>query len=70
MTRRSTLVTVAFFSVANGALAFCTKPDAPFCASRYDNFHDKHDFENCKREMELDKIKFENFTSCLKRGMQ
>jgi len=64
---RGYLVAIVFFSVADDAFAFCSKPDAPYCASQYDNFDDQDDFDSCKSQMESYKSEIEDFGSCLKR---
>jgi len=49
------------------AAAYCSKPDAPFCATRYGSFDDHDDFDRCKREVEHYQSEVEDFLSCLKR---
>ena len=52
---------------ADYALAYCSKPDAPYCASRYTKFDDEYEFDRCKREMQSYRSDVEDFVSCIKR---
>jgi hypothetical protein len=67
MNWRICVVAIAFMGVPKQLFAFCSKPDAPYCASQYDKFDDQQEFESCKSEMESYKSEVEDFTSCLKR---
>lgn len=49
------------------AAAYCSKPDAPYCATRYGPFDDQYDFDRCKREMQSYRDDVQSFLSCLKR---
>lgn len=57
-------------TVGNNAVAFCSKPDAPYCASRYGAFDDEYEFSRCKSEMESYKSDVEDFVSCVKREIE
>ncbi len=48
------LVLVALLSLVptSNALAYCSEPNTPSCASRYGEFDDEWEFDRCKREME------------------
>ena len=58
---------VVLLAAGSPSLAFCSKPDAPYCASSYGKFDDQYDFDRCKREMESYKSEVEDFMSCLRR---
>ncbi len=60
------VITVSVLS-GKAAEAFCSKPDAPYCASRYGNFDDESEFDRCKSEMESFKYDTESYLSCLRR---
>jgi hypothetical protein len=49
------------------SFAFCSKPDAPLCATDSGRFDDTDDFESCKNEMESYRSDAEEFLSCQKR---
>jgi hypothetical protein len=49
------------------ALAYCSAPSAPFCATRFGSFDDQYDFDRCKSEMDSYKNDAESFLSCQKR---
>lgn len=53
-----------FCSFATSALAFCSQPDAPSCATRYGNFDDQDDFDRCKRQMASYQSDVESFLNC------
>lgn len=65
-----------FFSFAaliasmESALAYCSKPDTPYCATRYGKFDNQYDFDRCKREMESYRIDVDSFLSCQRRESQ
>jgi hypothetical protein len=46
------------------ALAYCSEPSAPSCASRYGSFDDEWEFDRCKSEMESYQSDVEQFISC------
>ena len=52
------------------ALAYCSEPSAPSCATRYGAFDDEWDFDRCKRDMENYKSEVESFMSCKSREIQ
>lgn len=63
MLRRLTLV--AIVSVITGpAIAYCSEPSAPSCATRYGSFDDESDFDNCRRRMTNYRSEVEQFISC------
>ena len=65
---RLVFASAAFFALTTGnASAFCSKPDAPSCASRYGAFDDEYDFNRCKRKIESYRSEVEYFLDCLKR---
>jgi hypothetical protein len=63
------LLLVAAFSALSvpSALAYCSEPSAPFCATRYGAFDDEDQFIRCKREMVSYQSEAQNFLSCQKR---
>jgi hypothetical protein len=67
MILRIWLLAIALLGVTNPSLAFCSKPDAPSCASDYSKFEDQDEFDRCKSDMESYKSEVEDFLSCLKR---
>jgi hypothetical protein len=50
--------------------AYCSKPDAPYCATRFGKFDDQNDFDRCKREMESYRSDVESFLDCQRRESQ
>ena len=67
---RSALIGVVLLIFGSSAGAFCSEPDAPYCASRYGAFDDEYEFDRCKREMESYQSEVEDFISCLKREIE
>jgi hypothetical protein len=60
-------IVFGFFSLLvsiSQASAFCSKPDAPYCASSFGSFDDQYEFDRCKREMESYKDDVESFLRC------
>jgi hypothetical protein len=56
---------VLMLSLATGpAAAYCSKPSAPSCATRYGSFDDEYEFDRCKREMEYYESEVESYLSC------
>jgi hypothetical protein len=55
---------------ASVSYAYCTKPDAPYCATQYGKFEDQYEFDRCKNEVENFKSEVEDFLSCQKRENQ
>ena len=51
-------------AVTGAASAYCSKPSAPYCASRYGAFDDEDEFRRCKREMEDYQNQMNDFLSC------
>jgi hypothetical protein len=49
------------------ALAYCSEPSAPYCATRYGTFDGEDEFRRCKREMESYQSEAQDFLSCQKR---
>lgn len=47
--------------------AFCSKPDAPSCATDFGRFDDSSDFDSCKSEVDSYRSEVEEFLSCQKR---
>lgn len=58
------LLAVAALVSPLDALAYCSEPSAPNCASRYGSFDDEWDFDRCKRDMETYKSEVEDFIQC------
>jgi len=58
---------IALFSPCEPALAYCSAPSAPFCATRYGSFDDESEFRRCKFEIESYKNDAESFLACQKR---
>ena len=58
---------VATVAMVSSVFAYCSKPDAPSCATRYGAFDDQDDFDRCKREMASYKDEVESYLSCLNR---
>lgn len=50
--------------------AFCTKPNAPFCATRFGEFDDQDDFETCQRQMRSYKDQTQTFLECQRSDSQ
>jgi hypothetical protein len=50
--------------------AYCSKPDAPYCATRYGPFSDQYDFDRCKREMQSYQDDLDSYLSCLRRDSE
>ncbi|MGI8853420.1 MAG: hypothetical protein ACR2GC_09060 [Methyloceanibacter sp.] len=67
MFTRALLAGIALAITTVSASAFCSEPDAPYCALRYGPFDDEYDFDRCKREMELYRNDVEDFLDCTKR---
>lgn len=61
---------VFLFASVGLSHAYCSKPDAPYCASQYGKFDDQYDFDRCKSEMENFKSEVEDFLSCQRRENQ
>jgi hypothetical protein len=49
------------------ALAYCSEPSAPYCASKYGAFEDQDEFRRCKTEMESYQSEAQEYLSCVKR---
>ncbi|MGV1869730.1 hypothetical protein [Agrobacterium rosae] len=69
MTSRTRLTGLALLALvalgsADHAFAYCSKPSAPSCVSRYGAFNDQWEFDRCKREIENFKDETESFMSC------
>ncbi|WP_147023278.1 hypothetical protein [Microvirga aerophila] len=60
----STLIVLSATSAANAF--FCSKPDAPRCATGYGSFDDRWEFDRCKTDMERFKDEVEEHLTCLK----
>ena len=52
---------------ASTAMAYCSSPSAPSCATRYGAFDNQDDFDRCKRQMISYQSEVESFLSCSKR---
>lgn len=50
--------------MSDPALAYCSEPSAPYCATGYGGFGDEWEFERCKREMESYQSDVESYLSC------
>jgi hypothetical protein len=46
-------------------MAYCSEPTAPSCATRFGEFDDQDDFDQCKRKMTYFKIEVETYLSCI-----
>jgi hypothetical protein len=66
MLLRLCLVAVVITLTGDMALAYCSKPSAPSCATRYGSFDDEDEFESCKRRMPSYRSDVESYLSCLK----
>lgn len=64
---RAMIVAAALLFTSEQAFAYCSKPDAPYCATRFDAFDDQDDFDSCKSETESYKSNVEDFMRCLRR---
>ena len=70
MKRITIFAGIFLFANAGVSYAYCSKPDAPYCASQYGKFDDQYDFDRCKREVESFKSEVEDFLSCQRRENQ
>lgn len=59
-----TILALAALTASDHAFAYCSKPSAPSCATRYGAFDDQWEFDRCKREIESFKDETESFMSC------
>jgi hypothetical protein len=50
--------------------AYCSKPDAPHCATGYGKFDDQYDFDRCRSEMQNYRDEVETILECQKRESQ
>ncbi|MBK1866388.1 hypothetical protein [Taklimakanibacter albus] len=64
------LILVLLFQGVGSAIAFCSKPSAPYCAERYDAFADEYEFRSCRSEMDSYRSEIEDFTNCNNREAQ
>jgi hypothetical protein len=62
--RSAMLITLVSIYPASDALAYCSEPSAPSCASRYGEFDDEWEFDRCKGEMESYRDDVERFLKC------
>jgi hypothetical protein len=68
MTRPLLLITTALLlPLTADAQGYCSKPDAPSCASRYGTFDDQDEFERCRSRMTAYRSDVESYLSCIKR---
>lgn len=65
--KRFALLAAMIFCTSETALAYCSTPTAPFCATRYGAFEDESEFRRCKSELEFYKSEAESFLGCQKR---
>lgn len=70
MKLRAFVVVLASLTFAEAAKAYCSKPDAPYCASSFGEFDDQYEFDRCKSEMQSYRDDVDSFLSCLKRESQ
>lgn len=63
MLRHLTLIAVVSV-IAGPAIAYCSEPSAPSCATRYGSFDDEGDFDTCRRKMTSYRSEVEQFISC------
>lgn len=66
---RTVLVAILLIGSASTAGAYCSEPDAPYCATSYGAFDDRSDFDNCRSEMESYRSDVEDYLSCTKRDI-
>ena len=52
------------------AVASCSEPDAPSCATRSGAFEDEYDFDRCKRDMRSYRSEVEDFLDCVRRDRE
>jgi hypothetical protein len=64
---RLALLTAMILCLSQSALAYCSTPTAPFCATRYGAFDDESEFRRCKFELESYKSEAESLLACQKR---
>ena len=62
--RKAALALLLAFAPTSEALAYCSEPSSPSCASNYGSFDDEWEFDRCKREMESYKGEVEEFLRC------
>lgn len=67
---RAYLAVVASLTIIGNAAAYCSKPDAPYCASEYGAFDGEDEFDRCKSEMNSYQSEVEDFISCLNREIE
>jgi hypothetical protein len=63
---RALLASVTLALMVADAAAYCSEPDAPYCASRFGPFEDEDEFNRCKREMESYRSDVEELLDCLR----
>ena len=52
------------------ACAFCSKPNAPYCASGFGKFDDQHELDQCEREIENYRSEVDDYIACPKEQSQ
>jgi hypothetical protein len=64
---RAGLLLAAFTAIhASAAVAACSEPEAPACASWFDQFDTPYDLQSCKQDMENYKDEADEYGKCLK----
>lgn len=64
------LAVFAFCGFPSFAMAYCSEPSAPSCATGYGSFDGEWEFDSCKRDMESYQSEVEAFYQCNKRQAQ
>lgn len=57
----------AMLGAISPAIAYCSAPTAPSCATRYGAFDDQDDFDRCKRQISSYQSEANEFLACTKR---
>lgn len=70
MVKPTILASALFLATVQPLNAYCSRPDAPYCATSFGNFDDEYEFEQCKSEMEIYQSEIEDFLACQKRENQ
>lgn len=65
MLKTALLAAYAITATPTIAFAYCSEPDAPYCASSYSDFADEYEFKRCKNDMEYYASEVEDYTQCL-----
>ena len=60
---------ICLAALPTAALAYCSEPSAPYCASSYSDFSDEYEFTSCRNDMESYAREVDDYTSCLRRDL-